>query len=184
MSLRDIGGFLLLATAAAGSWYLASTLKSSEPAADNGSLATSGFYVKSARILGTDSDGTPMYEFEAGYAEQQDDQIEFRDVRINYSTDADVPWTLNADTATIGEDRERVILSGHVMAVSNVGFAGEVTEIRAPHLELQPDKFRAETDSRVQIRIGSRSLTATGMLALLQDNQLLLKSDVNGKFVP
>ena len=42
----------------------------------------------------------------------------------------------------------------------------------------------AETDQRVQIRIGARSLTATGMLASLKDNELQLKSNVSGKFVP
>ena len=57
-------------------------------------------------------------------------------------------------------------------------------EIRTPYLEFDPDNFRAETDSRVQIRIGSRSLTATGMLALLQEDRLELKSNVSGKFVP
>ena len=42
----------------------------------------------------------------------------------------------------------------------------------------------AETTARVQIRIGARSLTATGMLALLKENRLELKSNVSGKFVP
>jgi len=49
---------------------------------------------------------------------------------------------------------------------------------------IYPGSYQAETDSRVQIRIGSRSLTATGMLALLQENRLKLKSNVSGKFVP
>jgi lipopolysaccharide export system protein LptC len=71
-----------------------------------------------------------------------------------------------------------------VTAVSNEGFEGEVTEIRATLLDIDPDNYKAETDGRVQIRIGSRSLTATGMLALLQDNRLQLKSNVSGKFVP
>ena len=70
------------------------------------------------------------------------------------------------------------------MAVSNEGFSGQVTEIRAPLLEIDPNQYKAETDSRVQIRIGSRSLTATGMLALLRENRLQLKSNVSGKFVP
>jgi lipopolysaccharide export system protein LptC len=42
----------------------------------------------------------------------------------------------------------------------------------------------AETDERVQIRIGERSLTATGMLASLKENQLELRSNVSGKFLP
>jgi len=61
---------------------------------------------------------------------------------------------------------------------------GDVTEIRTSYLELEPEIFRARTDQRVQIRIGARSITATGMLAMLQTNQLKLNSNVSGKFVP
>jgi LPS export ABC transporter protein LptC len=70
------------------------------------------------------------------------------------------------------------------MAVSNEGFSGDVTEIRTQYLEFEPDTYVARTDDRVQIRIGSRSLTAIGMLALLQENHLRLESNVSGKFVP
>jgi LPS export ABC transporter protein LptC len=75
-------------------------------------------------------------------------------------------------------------LSGHVLAVSSEGFSGQTTEIRTEWLQLEPKDYKAETDSRVQIRIGARSLTATGMVALLRDNRLELKSNVSGKFVP
>ena len=142
-------------------------------------------YLKSARIFGTAIDGELLYEIEADYAEQiGEDQVEFQNVEINYTTEADVPWTLNADKALIGKDRDVIELVGHVVAVSNEGFSGDVTEIRTPYLELQPDDFRAQTDQRVQIRIGARSITATGMLAMLQSNQLRLNSNVSGKFVP
>ena len=185
MGARRIVVFILLFAAALGSWYLARSMVRTEVDDRPTSNLQSGFYLKSARILGTDVAGQLLYEIEAEFAEQQENnEIEFRNVRIHYASIADVPWTLNADTAVIGEDQQRVALSGHVIAVSNEGFAGEVTEIRTPYLEFEPDSFRAETDRRVQIRIGSRSLTATGMLALLQDNQLQLKSNVSGKFVP
>jgi len=46
------------------------------------------------------------------------------------------------------------------------------------------DRYVAETDARVQIRIGARSLTATGMRAALQENRLALLSNVSGKFSP
>ena len=178
-------GFTLLLIAAGGSWYLARTLNHQEAVDNDGNVGHQGFYVRSARILGTNESGDLLYEIEAEYAEQQaDDKIEFRNVEINYTTKAAVPWTLKADKALIGDDREVLSLSGHVVAVSNDGFSGHVTEIRTPHLELEPDTFRAETDARVQIRIGTRSITATGMLALLQTSQLQLKSNVSGKFVP
>ena len=107
-----------------------------------------------------------------------------QNVRISYADSSAVPWTINADEATISDDQQRVNLRGHVSAISNEGFAGQASEIRTQQLDIEPASYRAETDSRVQIRIGSRSLTATGMLALLQDNRLTLKSNVNGKFIP
>ena len=78
----------------------------------------------------------------------------------------------------------RVLLRGHVRATSSQGFSDNDTEIRTQYLELDPARYIAETDERVQIRIGTRSLTATGMLASLNDNPVELKSNVSGKFVP
>lgn len=185
MTARNVIGFILVLLAAIGSVYLASSLTSTDATTAPGDAVRSGFYLKSARILGTDEAGNRLYEIEAEYAEQQaNNEIQFDNVRIEYAADAGIPWTLNADTAIIGEDRKRVRLSGHVTAISNEGFAGQVTEIRTPYLEFEPDNYVAETDDRVQIRIGNRSLTATGMLAMLQNNRLQLKSNVSGKFVP
>jgi len=144
-----------------------------------------GFYLRTARILGTDDSGQLLYEIEAEYAEQtENNEIELQNVRINYSSDANVPWVINADVATISDSMSLLRLSGNVQAISNEGFGGQETEIRSSVLEIDPGNYQAETDSRVQIRIGSRSLTATGMLALLQENRLKLKSNVSGKFVP
>jgi len=185
MNAKGVFGFALLGLAAAGSWYLTASLR--EPGADQTPRNTQvdGFYLRSARILGTDVDGDPLYQIEAEYAEQlPNEDIQFQNVRIRYSPDASVPWTLNADTALIGRNQERVVLSGHVVAVSSEGFRGEETEIRTSYLEFDPATYQAETDSRVQIRVGSRSLTATGMLALLQENQVQLKSNVSGRFFP
>ncbi len=185
MSARGIFGFVALLLAAAGSWYLSGSLGKSEIVETSGNAMQDGYYLKSARILGTGSDGHLLYEIEADYAEQLEGaDIVFQNVRIRYSQDAQVNWVLTADTAIIIHDQQRVILKGHVRAVNSEGFDGQVTEIRTEYLEFEPDAYRAQTDSRVQIRIGARSLTATGMLALLQENRLELKSNVSGKFVP
>ncbi|MDH4072666.1 MAG: LPS export ABC transporter periplasmic protein LptC [Gammaproteobacteria bacterium] len=185
MSLRYILTFVFLTVAAVGSWYLASTLVSREVTQAVSDPRSDGFYLRAARILGTGRDGGLLYEIEAEYAEQQvNNDIELENVRIRYTTDADVPWMINADEATIASGETLLELRGHVVAVSNEGFSGQVTEIRASTLEIDPHNYRAETDGRVQLRIGSRSLTGTGMLALLQDNRLELRSNVSGKFVP
>lgn len=185
MSARNITTFIVLLIIALATWYLAGSLRSTEitETVSNGTME--GFYAKSARILGTDTSGHLLYEIAADFVEQKEsNEIAMQNVQIRYTTDSQVPWTINADEATISEDQSLVRLSGHVIAFSNTGFEGQVTEIRAPHLDIEPTTYLARTDSRVQIRIGSRSLTATGMLALLQENQLQLTSNVSGKFVP
>jgi lipopolysaccharide export system protein LptC len=185
MSARNVLGFLLLVVAAAGSWFLTVSLQPPETEQTARNTRSQGFYLRSARMLGTDADGDLLYEIEAEYAEQlPNEEIEFRNVRISYSPEATVPWTLNADTAVIGRNQERVVLTGDVVAVSSEGLSGEATEIRTSYLEFDPAAYRAETDSRVQIRVGARTLTATGMLALLQEDKLQLKSNVSGRFFP
>jgi len=182
---RNTSGVALLIIIAVASWYLARTLSSSRVEVRKTEVAQSGFYLKSARILGTGLNGQPLYQIEAGYAVQQENnELEFENVEIVYTSEAEVPWTISADRAMIGDNRDLVVLTGHVIASSSEGFSGDTTEIRTQYLELAPDSFSAQTDERVQIRIGSRSLTATGMLALLQTNQLQLKSNVSGKFAP
>jgi lipopolysaccharide export system protein LptC len=185
MSLRRILGLTLLLTAAIGSWYLSQFLVQRDASHTTTDAGHDGFYLREARVLGTDDNGELLYRIEAEYAEQRSpSEIDFQHVNIHYASLSNVPWTLVADHASIAEDQKRVLLTGNVMAVSNEGFSGDVTEIRTQQLEFEPDTYVARTDDRVQIRIGTRSLTATGMLALLQENQLRLQSNVSGKFVP
>lgn len=185
MSARYTLLLTLLIAAAAGSWYA-----SRRPAdtAESQGLDISdhrGYYLDAARILGTGSDGALLYEINAARAEQRsDNRIEFSDVRIEYSPASDVPWTIRADMATLYPDRQRVLLQGHVVASSARGFSGDETEIRAPVLEFDPENYIAETDERVQVRIGARSLTGTGMRASLNENRMELKSNVSGRFIP
>ncbi len=185
ISAKNLLTFGVLGAIAMASWYLASfdaPVDDSAPSLDG---AQRGYYLKSARIFGTGADGRLLYEIRAEHAEQQgEDTVSFTDVQLNYSPQSDVPWSVSADTATLHADRQRVLLEGHVTALSREGFSGNDTEIRTQVLEIDPENFVAETDERVQIRIGSRSLTATGMLASLKDNQVQLKSNVSGKFAP
>lgn len=185
MSPRLVVVLSLLTAAALYSWYLARTDRDGDTDRPQVESEHFGYYLSSARILGTGADGSLLYEIEAVRAEQRsDNRIEFSDVRINYSPESDVPWTIFADTATIFPNEQRVLLAGHVRAVSDQGFSGDETEIRTPLLEFDPQAYVAETDARVQIRIGSRSLTATGMLASLNENRLELQSNVSGRFIP
>ena len=185
MNARSILTFAFLTAAAIGSWYLGRSLKTDEVVQTISDTDGRGFYLRAARILGTGETGELLYEIQAEYAEQQENRdIELNGVHVRYAAGADVPWSIRADQATITDGRDLLRLSGHVVAISNEGFSGQVTEIRTEELDIDPNSYKAETDQRVQLRIGSRSLTGSGMLALLQENRLELKSNVSGKFVP
>jgi lipopolysaccharide export system protein LptC len=185
ISPRSMFAFAVLTAGAIASWYLARSDRSDDIDAPAFDATHRGYYLKSARILGTGPDGQLLYELQAGQAEQLDDErVSFTDVRLNYSPQSEVPWTVNADSAMIHQEQQLVLLRGHVRAISSEGFSGKDTEIRTQYLEIDPENFVAETDERVQLRIGARSLTATGMLASLKENQVELKSNVSGKFAP
>ncbi|NIA27020.1 MAG: LPS export ABC transporter periplasmic protein LptC [Desulfobulbaceae bacterium] len=185
ISIRHAIVLIALTAGALGSWYLARQGRGDDDAAPVFETVQQGYYLKSARILGTGADGRLLYELLAEAAEQQENgNVYFTDVSLNYSPQSAVPWRVNADTAVIRQDENRVLLRGHVRAISSEGFSGKDTEIRTQYLEIDPDNYVAETNERVQIRIGERSLTATGMLASLKENRLELRSNVGGKFVP
>ena len=185
MGPRTIILVVVLAAAAIGSWYLARSHQQADESALPYDSTHQGYYLKSARILGTDEDGSLLYEIQAEHALQEaSDRIEFTGVRIEYSPTADVPWVVHADEATLREGNPAIALRGHVRAVGRTADGSQDAEIRTQYLELDPERYVAETDERVQIRIGARSLTAMGMLASLNDNTVELKSNVRGKIAP
>jgi lipopolysaccharide export system protein LptC len=185
ISSRNIVLLIVLGAAAIGSWYLARDDRAGETDEVPYENVHRGYYLKSARILGTAENGALLYAIEADHAEQRADRrIDFTDVRVRYSPASNIPWTVNADAATLSEGSPRIVLRGHVRATSSGSIDEDETEIRTQYLELDPERFVAETDQRVQIRIGARSLTATGMLASLSDNKIELKSNIRGKIAP
>ncbi len=185
MSPRNVIFIGILTIVALGSWYFTRSDQTTYDDELPYDPIHRGYYLKNARILGTDEDGSLLYEIDAEFAEQQEnDQIEFTNVNIRYSPDSNITWVVNADQATVSEGSPQILLRGHVRAINNAVSAENDMEIRTQYLELDPERFVAETNQRVQLRIGARSLTATGMLASLHDNKIELKSNVSGKFVP
>ncbi len=175
----------MLTIAAIASWYVARPENTAEANLVATDSVHRGYYLKNARILGTDADGSMLYEIAAEDAEQLEDKsIEFSNVRIRYSPERDVPWVLRADKATLMANDEHIALQGHVQIMNSGADDANTTEIRTQSLTLNPEQFLAETEERVQIRFGARSVTATGMLASLHDDKIELKANVRGKIAP
>lgn len=175
----------LLIVAALASWYIARDDDDEITATGSGNSPHRGYYLSDARILGTDEDGTMLYEIRAERAEQQrDERILFTNVEIEYSPATDVPWSISARSAAIHPNEQEIWLEGDVRATSAEGFSGDETEIRTPSLRLDPTSYVAKTSERIEIRIGDRSLNGIGMLASLDENRLEIRSNVSGRFVP
>lgn len=185
MNPRAIVTISLLAAAAIGSWYLARPAKVDPTTTNSRGGEHRGYYIKEARILGTDEDGELLYEIEAAYAEQmKSGDIEFTDVRVRYAASSNVQWTINADTAIVNDADESITLRGDVFAESPGRVSDQTTQIHTQFLRFDPNLFIAQTDARVQIQFGPRSLTATGMFASLSDDKIELKSNVRGRIEP
>jgi lipopolysaccharide export system protein LptC len=185
VNLRTVFALVLLLAAALASWYVARRDDTSAGGPTSTPPRHRGYYLEDTRILGTDTDGSLLYEIRAAHAEQQaDEDILFSTVTVRYSPASAVPWTIKADTATLAPNEQRVILEGNVSAESAKGFSGDETLLRTSLLILNPENYTAETDARIEIRIGNRSLSGTGMLAFLKENRVEIRSNVSGRFVP
>ena len=115
MTSRNILTLCGLLIIAVGSWYLASTSREDEITKTVTDTRFGGYYLRSARILGTDDNGLLLYEIKAEYAEQQENnEIRLQNVHISYSTGAEVPWSVSADVAMVSDSLDVLRLSGHV----------------------------------------------------------------------
>ena len=185
MTTKNLLVFSVLIALSMASWYLSELYNAIEDQTEEITLPTNQFYMLSTKILGTDSNGESLYKIEANHAQQlENDKIKFENVYITYSIESDVPWTINANSAIASANHEAFSLSGNVLAKSTNKLSGEITEISTQYLELQPRKYTVKTTSPVKIKIGEKILAATGLLALLDENQLMLESSVNGEFLP
>ena len=185
MDNRSSLTIIFLATCAVGSWQLGNHHSNNKIIIETNEPNSKGFYLQNAKILGTGENGKLLYQIKAQRAQQLPNQsIELKNVSLRYSSNTGIPWIINAKTAIISKDQKNLDLSGEVVATSQVGFSGKTTEIKTPLLRIEPMNYKAETNSSVYLKIGPQQILATGMLALLKENRLELKSDVNGMFNP
>ena len=142
------------------------------------------FYLNSTKILNTAKSGIYLFTLEADYAEQESkDLIKFYNVKITYTPESKVSWSLTSDIASKYSENEFLILKGNVIAKSGKSLTDE-TIIYSDKLELDPSNYIVKTDSQVTIKLGDHNLTAIGMLATLNKDKLELQSQINGTFLP
>jgi len=88
------------------------------------------------------------------------------------------PWHLRAETGTISGDNETVWLEGSVRLDRRP--AGGLLQMTTDRLLLRPAARYAETDAPVRFRDPRARMEGIGMQAYLQEERLILLSEVRG----
>lgn len=185
VNLKNNLGTMLLIIIAAVSYIFSQSheTKNSDKQSSNETI-NNKFYLNSTKILNTAKSGLYLFTLEADYAEQESkDLIKFYNVKITYTPESNVSWSLTSKVASKFSENEFLFLEGDVIASNGQSLADE-TIIYSDELELNPSKYIVKTNKQVIIKLGEHNLKATGMLATLNKNKLELQSQINGTFLP
>ncbi|MEL7536010.1 MAG: LPS export ABC transporter periplasmic protein LptC [Pseudomonadota bacterium] len=184
MNLRSAIGYALLILAAIGSYFVVYEPEPDSPPAVDNALISGGYYMLGAEVRGFGVDGNYLYALNAReIAEDREGSIvRLGDVELLYRDDVDIPWRLSATSGELASDGSRLELIGDVVARN---LAGDVpTSLTTTSLTVNPQRYELSTDARVTLRVGERSISATGMLAFLNEDRIEFRSNVSGKFLP
>ena len=141
------------------------------------------FYLKSSKIITTDKFGIHLFTMDAEYAEQESNNIiNFYDVKISYSPQSKISWIITSDKAIKIDNKDFFLLEGNVKA-SSLKESSQETTVLTEQLEVDPQRYLIKTEKMVTIKIDDNNLSAEGMMAILNEDRLELKSKIKGKFL-
>jgi len=135
-----------------------------------------GFYINGADLVRYQEDGKPIYTIKAESIEQdpKTNQLNLSQLSIVYGIET--PWQINADNATLPNDRKTIQFSGNVEAKpvdnqQNISF-------RSNSLNYDVEAQRLTTNDRVTAKSGLRRMNATGMTLDMTKERVQLHSKV------
>lgn len=143
-----------------------------------------GYYMRAAVIRGIGADGRFLYALAADEITEDPDtgDAALRAVSLEYAASENIAWTLEAQSGRVSEDGTSVRLQGNVQARARID--GMDTTLTTPSLEFLPQSYALKSDERITLQIGERTISATGMLAFLNEDRIEFQSNVSGKFLP
>lgn len=184
--MRNLLLIVLLGAAAVASWLFSRPAliePSRRGAAGDSEL---GYYLRGARMLGTDANGRAVYRILADRLEERPDEerLLLDRVQIEYRPTGQLPWVITAGSGSATRDHSELELKDGVEIRSQPTDGSAPVHVTTSTLTFLPPSSSAETDQRVVIDVGSWHLEGVGLRSLLKDDRVELKSDVHGKFLP
>jgi len=185
--VRNTVVMLVLAIFAAATWVATWPPQEQRlPTGRRGEAGPLGYYVRGARLLGTDDEGRVTYRVRAERLDElpAEDQLRLEGVNLEYEPVADTAWAISAAKANALKDGSLLELSGDV-EIRNVPAQGSIQQtILTQALRFWPDTSRVESDQPVELRVGDWRLRAVGLSSDLKGHTLRLESQIHGTFSP
>jgi lipopolysaccharide export system protein LptC len=182
--LRNTLLLLLLAALAGGTWLASRAPVPTGPVLESGSERPLGYYLRGARLVGTDETGRVAYRIHAEQLDERPEQelLELTGVDVEYQPADETPWRISAAAATAPKDGSQLDLKGNVELESAPVDGGRPVRIATDALRFFPDTSSVESDETVTIHVGDWRLSAKGLRTHLKGDSLELESEVHGIF--
>jgi len=184
--VRNLILVVLLGAAAAASWRWSRPAPVEAPAPRATGDQELGYYLRGARMLGTDESGRLAYKILADRLDERpgEERLLLERVQIDYHPPDQMPWVITAGSGSATRDHSEIELADGVDIQSQPTDGRAPVHVTTAKLRFMPMTSLAETDQHVVMSAGSWHVEATGLRTLLKADRMELESDVHGQFAP
>lgn len=158
-----------------------------EDATHSGAAAAPrGYYLADAKLTELGADGRPRVVVRANSIEQQltDESVHLAGLTLDYSAQERGKWHVTADRGRMPRDRSSLQLAGNVRVSGTAGQSGQPAVILTDQLAYDIQANVIQTAAPVAVQFGPHELHGTGLRVGLNEGDLRLESNVNGRFTP
>jgi lipopolysaccharide export system protein LptC len=186
VNLRLAALTVLLLLAAAGTWWLLRQVALQGTQAARQKTHAPDYYFTDATVTTLDLRGKPESQLTAPRMlhHPDDDSVEVFSPNMLYLPANGPPWTMQADHAVEPSGGRIVRFDGHVRLEHPGENGAPPLVIDTDRMTVDLDKHTAVTDAPVQMTQGGNHMTGVGMEVYMDDNHLLLRTEVRGLYVP
>ncbi len=178
---------ITIAALLAGAAMLFGALMGDEDVQETGPAADQrGYYLADATLTEIGADGRPRVVVRARSIEQQlsDESVRLADLTLDYATQQRGTWRVTADRGSMPRDRGSLLLSGNVRVEGTADQAGDHAVILTDELAYDTQANVIQTAAPVAVQFGPHELHGRGLRVGLNEGNLRLESNVNGRFTP
>ncbi len=149
--VRNLILIVLLGAAAAASWWWSRPAPVEAPRSRASGDQDLGYYLRGARMLGTDESGRVAYKIFADRLDERpgEDRLLLERVQIDYHPPDQMPWVITAGSGSATRDRSEIELADGVEIQSQPTDGRAPVHVTTSKLRFLPLTSLAETDQHV-----------------------------------